>query len=96
MVKFSFPCGKTYTESENVGLVRLKYVHVDGVVTRQSDFVYILGIFLRTLAVVVLQDNLGINRVENAIWSPKKVAKSDISSGSPSPEQIKGELKAII
>ena len=54
------------------------------------------GIFLRTLAVVVLQDNLGINRVENAIWSPKKVAEADISSGSPSPEQIKGELKAII
>ena len=54
------------------------------------------GIFLRTLAVVVLQDNLGINRVENAIWSPKNVAKADISSGSPSPEQIKGELKAII
>ena len=54
------------------------------------------GIFLRTLSVVVLQDNLGINRVENAIWSPKKVAKADISSGSPSPEQIKGELKAII
>ena len=54
------------------------------------------GIFLRTLVVVVLQDNLGINRVENAIWSPKKVAKADISSGSPSPEQIKGELKAII
>ena len=54
------------------------------------------GIFLRTLAVVVLQDNLGIDRVENAIWSPKKVAKADISSGSPSPEQIKGELKAII
>lgn len=26
-----------YRESENVGLVRLKYVHVDGVVT-QSDF----------------------------------------------------------
>lgn len=84
-----------YRESENVGLVRLKYVHVDGVVTRQSDFEegYI---FLRTLAVVVLQDNLGINRVENAIWSPKKVAKADISIGSPSPEQIKGELKAII
>ena len=54
------------------------------------------GIFLRTLAVVVLQDNLGINRVENAIWSPKKVAKADISSVSPSSEQIKGELKAII
>lgn len=27
-----------YRESENVALVRLKYVHVDGVVTRQSDF----------------------------------------------------------
>ena len=44
----------------------------------------------------MLQDNLDINRVENAIWSPKKVAKADISIGSPSPEQIKGELKAII